>query len=289
MQQTAAMNPMMLRILRLARAVSTLRLTRLFTMFRELRLLVNSVMGCMRSLGLSLFMLFAFILLCSTLLTIGAHGCLNTTSQQEVDDVAKAFGTLSRSCITLYMAICGGMDWGDNYHLLAVAGWQYQLVYIGYVTFTVFGFVNVFTGVFVEHAMQASGKDRELQIKNQIENDNHNLRELQKVFAELDFNNSGKLSLEEFESYLTDERAQAYFEAVKLDVSEVGRLFALLDNDNSGSVDIEEFIEGCQRLKGESRALDIKVALLEIERLQCDVQHYAELISEEIKQLGARS
>jgi len=162
-------------------------------------------------------------------------------------------------------------------------------VYISYVSFTVFGFVNVFTGVFVEHAMQASGKDRELQIKNQIENDNHNLRELQKVFAELDFNSSGKLSLEEFENYLTDERAQAYFEAVKLDVSEVGRLFALLDNDNSGSVDIEEFIEGCQRLKGESRALDIKVALLEIERLQCDVQHYAELISEEIKQLGARS
>jgi len=136
--------------------------------------------------------------------------------------------------------------------------------------------------------LQASHKDRELRIKTQLESETHNLKELQKVFLELDFNRSGKLSLEEFENHLSDERAQAYFEAVKLDVSEIGRLFSLLDSDNSGSVDIEEFIEGCERLKGESRSLDIKVLLLELERLQCDFSTFALLIAQQLDQLGSR-
>jgi len=179
-------------------------------------------------------------------------------------------------CIWQYLAV-----WtGDKYWILEIVGWQYQLVYILYVSFAIFGLVNVFTGVFVDHAMQASSKDREIQIKNQIDEEDFNLKELQKVFQELDGNGSGKLSLEEFEDHLADERASAYFQAVKLDVTEVGRLFRLMDTDNSGSIDIEEFIIGCQRLKGESRSLDIKIALLEIESLQHEMRrltnHFAE-------------
>jgi len=277
---TTPANAMTFRMLRLFRAASTLRIARVFAMLRELRLLLTSVLGCMRPLFFSLMMLFAFIVLCSTFLTVGAQACLLNATLEQTEQVSKNFGTLSRSCVTLYMAISGGVDWGDKYWILEIVGWQYQLVYILYVSFAIFGLVNVFTGVFVDHAMQASSKDREIQIKNQIDEEDFNLKELQKVFQELDGNGSGKLSLEEFEDHLADERASAYFQAVKLDVTEVGRLFRLMDTDNSGSIDIEEFIIGCQRLKGESRSLDIKIALLEIESLQHEMRrltnHFAE-------------
>jgi len=285
---SSMVNPMTFRILRVTRAVSTLRIVRMFTMFRELRLLVHSVVGCVRSLGFSLVMLFAFIVLCGTLLTMGAQSCLHDVGQLQAAEISKEFGTLGRSCITLFMAICGGIDWGEAYWLLGALGWQYQLIYICYVSFTVFGLVNVFTGVFVDHAMQASRKDRENQIRNQIQEEDHNLRELQRVFVELDLNMSGKLSLEEFESHLNDERALAYFQAVKLDVTDIGRLFHLLDADGSGGVDIEEFIEGCQRLKGESRSLDIKIALIELEQMRDELHKFAANTAQQLAQLNTR-
>jgi len=278
-QDASVVNPVAFRMLRLLRAMSTFRVARVFTRFRELRLLVYSVLGCMRSLGFSLLMLWSFILLCSTILTVGAQSCDYSSTTDQSSELLKFFGTLGRTCMTLYMAICGGMDWGENYWTLEPIGWQYQATYILYVSFAIFGLVNVFAGVFVEHAMQAGSKDRELQIRNQIDQDFHNLKQLQRVFEELDVNNSGKLSLDEFENHLSDERAMAYFSAVKLDVSEVPRLFRLMDTDNSGSVDIEEFIVGCERLKGESRSLDIKVALLEIEHVKESIEKLSGQVS----------
>lgn len=274
--RTSAINPMFLRMLRLFRAVSTFRMVRVLAMLRELRLLINSVLGCVRSLAFSLLMLSTFIVLCSTFLTVGAQACTLDGTSEQARQISKGFGTLGRSCVTLYMAISGGMDWGENYWVLEPLGWQYQLAYIMYVSFAIFGLVNVFTGIFVDHAMQASTNDREVQIRSQLSEEKHNLKELQRVFQELDCNGSGKLSVEELENHLNDERALAYFQAVKLDVTEVGRLFRLMDMDNSGSIDIEEFIIGCQRLKGESRSLDIKIALLEIENLQRAFERFAE-------------
>jgi len=285
-KEASAVNPMVFRMLRLFRAVSTFRIARVFTRFRELRLLVYSVLGCVRSLGFSLIMLFSFILLCSTILTVGAQSCIFSATPEQNDKILRFFGTLSRTCVTLYMAISGGMDWGENYWILEPLGWQYQGTYILYVSFAIFGLVNVFTGVFVEHAMQAGSKDRELQIRNQIDEQDHNLKQLQRVFEELDVNRSGKLTLDEFENHLSDDRAMAYFQAVKLDVSEIGQLFRLMDTDNSGSVDIQEFIVGCQRLKGESRSLDIKVALLEIEHLQDDIHRLSLQLAQLLPRLG---
>lgn len=286
---SSMLNPLVFRILRVSRVVSTLHVVRMFTMFRELRLLVHSVWGCLRSLAFSLVILFVFIVFCGTLLTMGSQSCLHQLGQQDSQSITNDFGTLGRSCITLFMAICGGADWGDAYKLLGTLGWEYQLIYITYVSFTVFGLVNVFTGVFVDHAMQASNRDRENQIRNQIQEEDHNLKELQKVFMELDLNHSGRLSLEEFESHLNDERALAYFQAVKLDVTDIGHLFSLLDADGSGSVEIEEFIEGCQRLKGESRNLDIKIALLELQQLRDDLQKFSTHNAQQLSQLSMRS
>ena len=50
---------------------------------------------------------------------------------------------------------------------------------------------------------------------------------------------TGLLSIEEFERMLEHERVVAYFNAMKLDVSDARSVFELIDCDESGEVTID--------------------------------------------------
>eukprot|EP00415_Alexandrium_ostenfeldii_P002434 UN2434 len=82
---------------------------------------------------------------------------------------------------------------------------------------------------------------------------------MRSIFIELDQDNTGSLSIEEFEQKLCDARIVAFFDAMKLDISDAKKLFMMLDTDGSNDIDIDEFMSGCWELQGESRALDTKI------------------------------
>merc|ERR1719240_530128 len=95
------------------------------------------------------------------------------------------------------------------------------------------------------------------------------------VFNEMDKDGSGTISEEEFLDHLDDERVLAYFNSMKLDVSDATSLFKLLDVDHSGSVEINEFIDGCQKLKGESRTLDMHLMRYELHNARYELSQLA--------------
>merc|ERR1712151_241429 len=89
---------------------------------------------------------------------------------------------------------------------------------------------------------------------------------------------TGCISIDEFEKRLDDERVIAYFNALKLDVSDARTLFTLLDYDQSGEVAIDEFLTGCHKLKGESRSLDIAIMQYELRWLKEAFQGFADFV-----------
>merc|ERR1712012_357633 len=91
---------------------------------------------------------------------------------------------------------------------------------------------------------------------------------MREVFEEMDTDDTGRLTLEEFEKRLEDERVILYFNALTLDVSDARILFRLLDHDQSNEVSIGEFLLGCYRLHGESRNLDMKIMQVQVRYLQ---------------------
>jgi hypothetical protein len=186
-------------------------------------------------------------------------------SEEQCVDLNDRFGTFRTSVLSLYMSMMGGVDWGDIYVVIEPMGVFYSYLYLFYLFFTLFGIVNVITGIFVESAMQASQGDREILVKSQLATQDKYMKDMLRFFQEIDVDGSGTIGLEEFESNLEDERALAYFEAMKLDISEVKTLFQLMDVDGSGDINVEEFISGCQRLKGETRALDFCMLHYELE------------------------
>merc|ERR1712176_1600753 len=71
------------------------------------------------------------------------------------------------------------------------------------------------------------------------------------------------LSWEEFRTHLQNDKVKAYFQALELDVSQAHSLFRLLDVDGSHEVGLEEFLEGCLRLKGGARSIDVNMIMYE--------------------------
>merc|ERR1711920_1172925 len=143
-------------------------------------------------------------------------------------------------------------------------GWAFLF----YVAFTILAVMNIITGVFVDNAMEAARGQRDFFIQKEMELREQCLRELRDVFAEMDFDESGTIGLQEVKAYFEDPRVRGFFTALGLDTSDTERLFRLLDDDGSGDVDVNEFLEGCLRLKGEARSIDVYAIMRDLKLVE---------------------
>jgi len=251
-------------VLRIVRVVRVIRIMRFF---RELRMMIFGLLGCVKSLCWALMVLMVLFFMFGISLTTGTLEHLDSTDKWHApqnQDLIAWFGSLDKSILNLYMAMSGGKDWGDYYEELEILPFSYRLAFLIFLTFAVLAVVNIVTGIFVESAMQCNQADRDMVVQEELAIKMRYRDRMRCVFDEIDHDGTGRLSLEEFEKKLDDERVIAYFDTLKLDVSDARKLFTLLDYDRSGEIDADEFLNGCQKLKGESRALDLAMLSYEV-------------------------
>jgi len=175
-----------------------------------------------------------------------------------------SFATLDQSIVSLFMAMSGGEDWSLYYKALLPLPIQYRSLFLVFVAFSLFAVVNIVTGVFVQSALESSNQDREIVVHEELESKKQYCEAMRQFFEEIDEDGSGTIGYAEFTGKLDDERVLAYFNALKLDVSDADMLFKLMDFDQSGEIGIDEFLVGCYKLQGESRTLDMKVMQFEV-------------------------
>jgi len=175
------------------------------------------------------------------------------TRQEDVHskDIHILYGTLDRTLLSLYLSMSGGDDWGNYYNAFEDVPLQ-KFFYLVYITFATFMVTNVVTSVFVESAIQSAYSDREVVVHEEMENKREYLANMREIYEEMDGVNGrpeGEITLADFEARLADERVMAYFNSLKLDVSDARTLFQLIDVDSTGSVCIDEFLIGCYKLQ----------------------------------------
>merc|ERR1711920_266120 len=91
--------------------------------------------------------------------------------------------------------------------------------------------------------------------------------DIKEFFQQADTDQSGQLSWDEFRTHLEDDHVKAYFQTLDLDIRKAHVLFDLLDTDKNGEVGIDEFLDGCLRLKGQAKALDLNLVIYQLENL----------------------
>mmetsp|Transcript_34123 Transcript_34123/g.54440 ORF Transcript_34123/g.54440 Transcript_34123/m.54440 type:complete len:571 (+) Transcript_34123:85-1797(+) len=255
---TASTNLNSLRMLRLLRVMRILRLVRVLHLFDELRQIVASMATSFSVLLWSLLILFLVIYIFSVVFLE-----LIANSGEDLDklEVKKYFGSLPRTIFTMFESIVGGLNWDDVVtplieHISPFLGFAFGV----YVATSMFAIMNMLTGVFVDRATQCVREDKDFCTANQIRN-------LFLAPGEID-DGSMDVNWSSFQEKMTSEIMQNYLTELKLDITEAEGLFDLLDQDKSGSVSSQEIVDGCLRLRGPARALDLALLMREVSLLR---------------------
>merc|ERR1712007_320338 len=105
--------------------------------------------------------------------------------------------------------------------------------------------------------MEGAQHDHYLAAQAQIANKANYVRRMHALFKDVDSDNSGVITYKELEQRLGDRQVTAFFESMELETSDAWTLFKLLDHDMTHEIDIEEFVEGCLRLRGFAKSIDM--------------------------------
>lgn len=190
-------------------------------------------------------------------------------SEGHLANLEEYFGGLLPALLTLFQSITNGRDWSDVFDCLSEVSYAYGVFFIGYVYFTVFLVMNVVIGTVVDVTTRVSQRDHGRVVREELNRVREYTNDIRDFFDLADVNGSGTLSWSELARFLEeDEKHKAHFQAaLDLDLRQAHTLFQLLDEDEDGEVGIREFLEGCIRLKGQARSIDLHLAVFQLQRL----------------------
>ncbi|CAE7397220.1 SCN8A [Symbiodinium natans] len=276
------------------KAVKILRVVRLFRVFRFFRQLSTLALMVADSVRQLLWALVMFLLIMYVFAITLTSSCtdwlkervdfqvsdweqkiLEGTHGAGVKDVHHFFGNIPRSVYTLFQTTLGGISWFEVTDALAHVDMLSFSLMFAYIIFTLLALMNVFTGVFVDNAVQNSKKQRKVQLEETMDKKRTSLDHMIEFFAATDSNGDGAISLEEIQMLLQDPVMSAYFDMIGFRAGDAALLAELLDRDGSGDISLNEFIAGCERMKGEAKGIDVHMLLLECSVLneKLDVLH----------------
>mmetsp|Transcript_37353 Transcript_37353/g.106699 ORF Transcript_37353/g.106699 Transcript_37353/m.106699 type:complete len:624 (+) Transcript_37353:71-1942(+) len=249
-----------IRVLRVVRTIRLLRVVRVMKGFRSLRVLVYSVVNTLRSLMWTMLLLLAILYLFGIMFTQAATQQLAQHDSQDVE-LKKYYGSLFRSIFTLFKSMTGGLDWQEAVDPLSSVSPVWMILFMAFISFTYFAVLNVVTGVFCQTAIESATLDQDMVVQDMLASKKEFTTRFAQIFKHIDTDDTGKITLAQFEDGLKDEQVQAYFASMELTIDEAFSLFTLLDTDGTHVIDIDAFVTGCLRLRGNAKAIDIAMLM----------------------------
>jgi voltage-gated sodium channel len=254
------LNLSFMRIIRVFRLVRVVRIIRTVAIFRSLRTMLFSMLSSFVNLTWAL-LLITIVIYIFAIIFLNAIVNYVESTRQHGGDLAIAlsmktnFGSVFEAMVSLFCAVTGGNDWMMYGELLRHLGEQYFLLFMFYVYFIVIGLLNVVTGIFVDSAV-CTRTDDEI-VECFTDNQRRVQAEVKRIFKHADSDKSGTLTYQELENHLHNSWVKAYFAGIDMDASEAGSMFTIMDLDGSGEVDVDEFVDGCLKMKGYAKSIDV--------------------------------
>lgn len=263
-------------LLQFARIFRVLRVFRIIRFMPfvglELKYMMYSIFDTMKSLLCSLILIFLIMYFFGVAFTQAStyHLIEVGTSTSYAADLRAYWGSIDESIITLFMSMTGGISWVEPVRALRRCDTTvaiYFSMFLFFISFTLFAYLNVITGFFVDNAFDLASHDKEQAVQEQLRTKAKWMTEFKDFFKSIDTDNSGDLTIKELEEHIQNDTIQSYFAHMKLDVDKAWDIFRLLDDDMSGAVSVEEFVNGCLKLRGPAKATDVAGVMYEIKKL----------------------
>mmetsp|Transcript_102657 Transcript_102657/g.182388 ORF Transcript_102657/g.182388 Transcript_102657/m.182388 type:complete len:528 (+) Transcript_102657:29-1612(+) len=179
------------------------------------------------------------------------------SGDENIQEVARRFGTLSSTANTLLQIMLGGSDWGDIVDMSGSTGSLVPLLLYIYVAFTMLAVLNVVTGVFVDNALENTKKQQQYQIDQAKDAEQDMLQQMTAFFEAVDTDGDGCITSEELMDMSQHDDLLTVLAIWGFRSEDVLGLYDLLDTDGSGTISFTEFSEAIDRLRGPARAIDL--------------------------------
>jgi len=265
------------RIFRIFRLVRLLKVIRRFRPLESLNLMVLGIINCAIPLFWAILLLLLIMYACGVFFMscIVSHLQSVTTTEMVsnedtstlVTNLGTNYGTMYKAMCRLFEGISGGNDWANLAADLKSIDEGYYLCFALYIVFITLGVLNIVTGFFVDNTIEAGMSARQGMVSVALEKKLAMMELISDLFHQLDSDASGMLSLEELESHLYDEDLQEYFCVLGMEPTDAKELFCLIDICSRGEVSIDEFMNGCLRVLGAPKNLDICAVMYQSKRI----------------------
>lgn len=247
------------RLVRAARILRIFRIIRVMRFVRPFKVLITAIYGTVKSCAWTILLLVIIMYVFGMIFAQSVADFLleRSAHEDEYDDLKFYYGSLPRSIFTLYKGIIGGVDWEDIITPLSHVSWVNTVLFLCYVSFIHMVVMNVVAGLFLQSAIEQAQQDQDHVVFLRLAEKQVFVDKLESLFTKLDTSGDGSISLQEFEAHLKDEHMQAFLASFGIETFDAWTLFKLLDTDGGGSVDYSEFVEGCIRLKGNAKSIQM--------------------------------
>ncbi|CAE8611927.1 unnamed protein product [Polarella glacialis] len=276
----------LLRLLRLQRILRLMKLCRHNRWLTELKTLVMMMASCVRTLFWSF--LFCFIVMSAW--SMAAVELINPVVQQMAADGAfgdcrscrSSLTSVMRANLFMFQTIVAGDSWGELAVPVIEAHPWTAIIFIGSLLTLVFGVLNLIVAVVIDTYAEHRQKDV-INLAQELDAEAADDRRfLQKIFDQIDEDDSGELNLDEvLLAAKTNPEFKSRLRVMDIDEGDLVQMFEMLDGDGSGQVDPEEFINALNRWANHSKTA---ARFAKYQMMRSIVQH-AELHQEVVSKL----
>jgi len=262
-----------LRVLKVSRALRTVRLLRIAPFLYKLRFMI---LACIHSINALFWASMIFTLLIFMFAIVFAGAAVEyldntSTSVEMADTVLVHFNSLPQAMLSLFMSFTGGVDWWLFQETFLNISFVYGFIFLVFMVFATLSVMNVITSVFVSDAIDFAHQDDEIRMRGELQDSRLRWRTLKNIFVKMDTAGTGRLTMQDFIAHMEREEVRSLLSYFTLDITDAVAFFRLLDVDMNGSVDIEEFVMGCLRLRGTSNRIDMEISVQETKTITRDI------------------
>jgi len=289
-----------MRALRLARIFRLLRIFKRIRALRELQKLVTMMATCLRTLVWSFLLCFVIMTIWAMLLVEVVHPIIQDMVEDGHEIISNcpycrtSTSSVMEATLLLFKTVIAGDSWGQVAVPVIQRNPETAVIFVLSQLSLVFGVLNIIVAVVVDTFAEARQNDI-LNLAEEMEQDIEKDREaLGKLFARIDKDGSGQLSLDELiRGARRDPVFQSRLRVMDIDENDLQQLFSMIDVDNNGTIEVGEFIGPLSRWVHDSKTAPrfIKYNMLQTMQLQEDLyslsKHYFGHLSERIDSLTA--
>jgi len=252
-------NFQVLRAFRVARLVRVVSRVDAFTeVWRLIRGLSESVRVLLWTIAVVFFITYVFAIFGVVIISTPLQDDFKNgmaRSEAEKDMLIDAVGGIMPFMYTLVQVLTLDSWNGILRPLMEYAPWAWVFFY-AYISVAVIVLLNLVTAIIVENAFKTSHLDEQKVLKLKKKERERRFEEMTSLFKQIDKDNSGELTLEEFQAAFTDREVNRKLALLGVRQHDMEELFVLCDSGDN-MLSLQEFFGGLSQIEGPAMAKEM--------------------------------